>query len=256
MSWASRKRTLYTIGVLVFFAIVLGVPTAIWWYESPTCFDKKQNQGETTIDRGGPCVLLDERTLSPYGVLWARAFLIRPGSYNAVAYVENPNRDAGARTIGYRFRLYDERNVVVAEREGKGFIMPGGVTPFLEGAISTGNRNVARTFFEFTEPPIWERLVDNASVLSISNKTVSVPESTPRITARAKNTSVVAVLDPSFVAVAFDTAGNAFAASHTTLPRLGAGEEVEVVFTWFSPFLRVAGRVDVLPLLPPTVGRK
>lgn len=261
MSWASRRRTLYLLGVFAFFAIVLGIPTAIWLYESPTCFDGKQNQEETAPDKGGSCILLDERTLSPYSVLWSRAFPVRlsgsgGGTYNALAYVQNPNRDAGARRINYRFRLYDERNIVIAEREGSGFIIPGGITPIFESTISTGNRAVARTFFEFSEPPTWERLLDTASALLIDNMTITSTDSAPRVVARVKNTSVEIASAPSFVAVVFDTAGNAFAASQTTLPRLGAGEENEIVFTWFSAFTRVVGRVDILPLLPPVVGRQ
>src|SRR3989344_828026 len=140
MSWASRRRTVYLLGIFLFFAVVLGIPTAIWLYEPPTCFDGTQNQGETALDKGGPCVLLDERTLSPSAILWSRAFSVRTGSYNALAYIENPNRDAGVRLVAYRFGLYDEKNVLVAERDGRTFVMPGGITPVFEGAIDTGNR--------------------------------------------------------------------------------------------------------------------
>ena len=251
MSWASRRRTTYVVGVLAFFALVIGVPVAIWLYEPPACFDRKQNQGETAVDKGGPCALLDERTLSPSTILWSRAFSARTGSYNAVAYIENPNRDAGVPLVYYRFGLYDERNVLVAERQGRTFIMPGGITPVFQGAIDTGSRTVARTYFEFTSAPQWIRAADSAEALTVSNKSILPSESTPRLTARAKNTSVAVILDPSFVAVIFDTAGNAIAASATTLSRLAGGEEGELVFTWSVPFERAVGRIDILPLLAP-----
>ena len=251
MSWASRRRTLYTLGVFFFFAIVIGVPTAILLYEPSTCFDGKQNQEETAIDKGGPCLLLDERTLSPHATLWSRAFLVRGGLYGATAYIENPNRGAGVRAVGYRFGLYDERNILVAERVGKTYIMPGGITPVFEGAINTGNRTVARTYFEFTSPLVWERMVNPASVLTVGNKNVTNVTATPRLTAEVENTSVATISNPSFVAVVFDTAGNAFAASATTLPRLEEGEKGEIVFTWPDPYPRAVGRIDILPLLPP-----
>ena len=256
MSWASRRRTVYASSVIGFFLVVFGIPFAIWWYESPSCFDGKQNQEETVVDKGGPCVLLDERTLSPYTVLWSRAFLARSGTYSAVAYVENPNAGAGLRTVGYRFRLYDERNIVIAEREGVTFLMPGGITPVFEGGIETGKRVATRTFFEFAEPFIWERLSDMAGIFSIRNKTVSSIESTPRVTAQVKNSSVEVVLNVAFVAVVFDTAGNAIAASHTTVPRLAGGEEQEIVFSWNNPLSKVVGRIDILPLAPPVVAQK
>jgi hypothetical protein len=243
----------YAGGVGLFFLIVIGIPLAIYLYDSPTCTDGKQNQGETAVDKGGPCTILDERILAPSSVLWSRAFPVRGGLYSAVAYIENSNEGAGVRSVNYRFGLYDERNILVAERRGRTFIIPGGVTPIFEGAIATGNRTVARTYVEFTSTPVWERLINAAAILSIQNKNISDVQSTPRLTALAKNTSVSAVLDPSFVAVIFDPAGNAFAASATTLSRLAPNETKEIVFAWPDPYPSVVGRIDIISLLPPII---
>jgi len=251
MSWASRRRTSYLLGVLIFFAVVIGIPAALWLYEPPACFDGTQNQGETAVDKGGPCGILDERSLIPHSVLWSRALLVRGGNYNAIAYIENPNKEAGVRAIGYHFGLYDQRNILVAERTGTTFIMPGGITPVFEGAINTGNRPVARTYFEFTGVPVWERMTDATGVLSISNKVMSSTASVPRLAATVLNTSVASVIQPSFAGVIFDPAGNAFASSATTLDRLAPGEKREIVFTWPDPFPYAVGRIDILPLLPP-----
>ncbi|MBI4093972.1 hypothetical protein HY417_03335 [Candidatus Kaiserbacteria bacterium] len=251
MSWASKRRFAYGAGTILVFVFLVGVPLAVWLYEAPTCSDGKQNQGETAIDKGGPCPLLDERTLGPGSVLWSRAFPVRGGLYSAVAYVENPNEGAGVRAVKYRFGLYDERNILVAERRGTTFIMPGGITPVFEGTIGTGNRTVARTYFEFTSRPVWERMENAAGVLVVGNKTMTTPELIPRLSARVRNVSVEPVLNPSFVAIVFDPAANAFVASATTLSRLAPGEEKEIAFTWPDPFTSTVGRIDVLPLLPP-----
>lgn len=252
MSWASKRRFAYGAGTLIFFALLISIPLAIWFYEAPSCTDGKQNQDETAIDKGGSCPLLDERTLGPSAVLWSRAFPVRGGLYSAAAYVENPNQGAGVREVKYRFGLYDERNVLVAERKGTTYIMPGAITPVFEGAISTGNRAVARTYFEFTSRLVWERMENAARVLVVSNKTITTPESKPRLSVRVKNTSVEPMLNPAFVAVVFDPAANAFVASATTLARLAPGEEKDLVFTWPDPFTSIVGRIDVLALLPPT----
>ncbi len=252
MSWASKRRTGYLLGVLLFFAIVIGIPAALWLYEPPACFDGTQNQGETATDKGGPCNILDERSLIPHSTLWSRALLVRGGNYNAIAYIENPNKEAGVRRIGYHFGLYDQRNVVVAERVGVTFIMPGGITPVFEGSINTGNRPVVRTYFEFTETPVWERMTNAAAALLISNKKLSSVDSVPRLSAIVENTSVASVTNPSFAGVVFDPAGNAFASSATTLDRLDPGEKHEIVFTWPDPFSSPVGRVDILPFIPPT----
>src|SRR3989344_5108222 len=259
MSWASRRRTVYTLGIVLFFAVVIGVPLAVWLYEPPTCFDGWRNQKETVVDKGGPCSILDERHLTPHAILWSRSFQVRQpgevndGTYSAVAYIENPNEEAGVREVGYRLGLYDGRNVLVAERFGTTFIMPGGVTPVFEGTINTGNRIVARTYFEFTEPLVWERMDNAAIALTIQNKSIFNTTAVPRLTAAVKNASVARITNPSFVAVVFDTAGNAFAASETLLTRIGADETREVVFTWPDAFNFTVGRLDILPLVSPVL---
>jgi hypothetical protein len=178
---------------------------------------------------------------------------VRGGLYSAVAYIENPNEGVGVRAVQYRFGLYDERNILVAERVGTTFIMPSAITPVFEGAISTGNRTVTRTYFEFTSPLTWKHMINAAAVLTISNKAASAIESAPRLTAHVKNTSVAPILDPAFIAVIFDPAGNAFAASATTLSRLAPNEEGDIVFTWPDPFPQPVGRIDVLPFIVPEV---
>jgi len=254
MSWASRRRTTYTLGVILFFAVVIGGPLAYKYFSiPPTCTDGIQNQGETSIDKGGPCFVLDENSLQQYALLWTRSFRVRDGSYNAVAYIQNPNKDAGVRAARYRFGLYDAQNILVAEREGTMYIMPGATTPVIEARIDAGNRIVAHTYFEFTGPFTWERMKNNALAISVSNKDISNITEAPRLSALAQNNSVVAKTDISFVAVIFDPAGNAFAASATSLQRLDAGEISEIIFTWPDPLAIQPSRLDVIPIVAPSL---
>ncbi len=258
MSWASRRRATYLAGIALFFAIVIGVPVAYMLLTvKPTCDDGVQNQGETAVDRGGPCPLLDARALQPHAILWTRAFRVRDGSYNAVAYIQNPNKGAAVRQAHYRFALYDSRNVLVAERSGAAYLMPGTITPLFEPSIDVGMRTVVRTYLEFTDPLVWERADNAALAVSVGNKQLLAVETTPRITAMAENTSVADILNPgpSFVAVVFDPVGNAFAASATTLARLDAGVSAPISFSWPDPFPATAGRIDIIPLVPPVRSR-
>jgi hypothetical protein len=256
MSWASRRRTTYLAGVTLFFIVVFGGPLAYWYFSiPPTCSDGLQNQKETGIDTGGPCPLLDARTLQPHATLWTRSFRVRDGSYNAAAYIQNPNKDAGVRRVRYRFGFYDAQNVLVAEREGVTFIMPGSITPVLEPRIQTGNRIVARTYFEFIDRLVWEKMTNTALVIAVNNKEISSTDTMPRLSAIVNNSSVADVVGPSFVAVVFDPAGNAFAASATTLDRLNAGASVPVTFSWPDPFPVQVGRIDIIPLVAPALFR-
>jgi len=233
--------------------VVIGAPLAYWYFSIPaTCSDGIQNQGETNIDKGGPCQLLDERAIQPHAVLWARSFRVRDGSYNATAYIQNPNRAAGVRAAYYRFGLYDANNILVAEREGVTFIMPGATTPVLASRIDVGNRIASRTYFEFTGPLTWERMKNSALPLVVNNKQIADTSTVPRLTATVQNSSVADIVNPSFVAVVFDPAGNAFAASGTTLDRLDADQSSQIVFTWPDPFATQVGRIDIIPIVVPS----
>lgn len=251
MNWAAQRRLLYILGIVLFFGIVASIPVLIWLYEPATCFDNKLNQGETAVDRGGPCKLLDPRRLVPHSVLWTRPFLAREGVHSAVAYIENPNQGAGVREAAYRMKVYDDRNVLVGEREGITPIMPGAITPVFEGEMESGNRMATRAFFEFIAPLVWEKLQDRSIGIVVTDKLLKDIENAPRVTATVTNNDVADHLNVSLVAVVFDTAGNAFAASRTIIPELDARASIPVTFTWSDPFTRRVGRVDVLPIVPP-----
>lgn len=253
MSWASRRRATYLFGVVLFFTILIGGPVAYHFLTiAPTCFDGKQNGGETGVDMGGPCLKLDPRYLQPATTLWTRSFKVRDGTYTAVALINNPNRDAGVSHVSYRFSLYDPQNVLVTERTGSTFIMPGAVTPILESRIDTGNRIVAHTYFELTAAPQWKRMTDTESQLAITNKQLSDVTTAPRLSASVQNNAVTDALSPAFVAIIYDTAGNAFAASQTLLDRLDTGASDTIVFTWPGPFQTQPGRIEIMPVLAPS----
>ena len=256
MSWASRRRFLFIFGFVVVVAAVTIIPLWMYLYKPGTCSDGKQNNGETAIDKGGPCQILDERSLLPVTVVWTRAMPVRlpgqqSGTYSAVAYVENPNVNAGVMQAPYRFKLYDSDNVLVADVEGSTFIMPGTVTPVFAGGINTGHREAVRAYFEFTAPLTWERLYDATSPITVPTKEVVNAATAPRLNTVVQNNSVVDLRDVQFVAVIFDTAGNAFAGSSTVVPLLERGKQQNLVFTWPDAFQYLPGRIDVLPVLEP-----
>jgi hypothetical protein len=210
-----------------------------------------QNQKETGVDTGGPCVLLDERTLSPSAVLWTRSFRVRDGIYNAAAYIQNSNQNAGVRSVAYTFGMYDEKNVLVAQQSGTTFIMPGEVTPVFSGAVDAGNRTIAHTYFQFDEPLKWERLDDTSSAISVTDITMSDVGTEPRLTARAQNTSVSDLKNITFIVAVYDPAGNAFAVSQTAIDELKSGETRQIIFTWPGAFNVTVGRISITPVSAP-----
>ena len=129
---------------------------------------------------------------------------MRDGSYNAVAYIENPNPKAGVPSANYKFSLYDSQNILIAERTGTTYIMPGGITPVFTAGIDTGNRIVAHTYFALTDPSMtWERMSDPTSVVSVASKQVSNTDTMPQLSAIASNSSVADLTNVSFVGVVY-----------------------------------------------------
>jgi len=255
MSWASRRRSYYLLGFIIFFVVAVVLPLFSHFYKAPSCSDGKKNQGETAPDKGGPCILLDERVLAPVSVLWARSFEVRSGSYSAVAYIENSNKNAGVRSVGYRFGLYDGQNLIVAERTGTTFIMPNSITPVFEANIEVGNRVVAHTYLELSESRVWERAKNPATVISITNREVTKDGNGARAIATIENTSTAPISDASFIVVVFDPSGTAHAASMTSVARLDSGAKQQIIFTWPEPFSLRVGRVDIFALMSPVADK-
>ena len=249
MSWASRRRTSYVIGVSLlshYNRRILAIISV-----SPTCSDGIKNQGETTVDQGGPCLVLDERTLQPHSTLWSRSFRVRDGSYNAVAYVYNHNKEAGVRRAYYRFGLYDSQNVLVAERRGTTFILPGAITPVLESRIDTGNRTVSRTYFEFTDTFIWERMINTSLSIAVNNKELSNTAIMPRLSASVENHSVADVINLSFVAVIFDPAECICGICDDA--RASRQVQLRDSLQLARPVSVQVGRIDISPLVAPSL---
>lgn len=247
-----RRRILYILGLLIFFSIVIGVPVAITLLSvPPSCVDGEMNQGETAPDKGGPCPDVDTNTLAPSSVVWTRSFKVRNGSYSATSYIQNPNDHAGIANVSYVFSLYDSQNILIAERRGNTFVMPGGITPVYEPEIDTGNRIATRAFFRFTYGGVWRNYQDTSKAISVTDRKLTDPTTAPRLEATVTNSDVSPRTDVKFVAVIFDTAGNAFASSATKVPRLLPGQPQQIVFTWPDPFTLQVGRVDIISVTAP-----
>ena len=250
-SWARQRQLTYGGGILLFFFVVIAPIVFFTTYEVATCFDGIHNQNETTIDRGGECVLLDERFMQPHVVLWSRAFPVRDGFYNTVAYIENPNQGAGVFNAAYQFKLYDERNILITERFGRVAVLPGKVFPVFESRIDTGNRIPTRTFFSFVSDFQWERMAETLEGVSVINERLSTLGSSPRLDTVLRNSSVYIHEDIVIIATLFDAQGNAFASSRTLVEKLVPNEERDIAFTWPESFDDEVARIDIIPLALP-----
>lgn len=246
MSWASKRRFIYTSIVIVFLLLVVGIPSFLFFYEKPTCFDGKQNQDETGIDCGGGCELICKSDIIDLKILWSRQFNVTNGVYNVVAYVENSNFGAIARNVPYTFKIFDKENILITERKGRTFISAKGIVPVFESGLITGERIPARTIFEFRSEPEWESLDYDVNFV-VQNITLSNEDIKPRIDATLVNNGVDNYSDVPVVVTVFDIEGNAMASSRTVVKFIEGRSSVPIVFTWPNAYEAEVSEIDIIP---------
>lgn len=246
MTWAGQRKLLYMAIMLTVIAVLIGPFGYRYFFPKPTCFDGVQNQNEEGIDCGGACQKVCLNTTVSPRILWSRAFKVAEGTYSAVAYVSNPNFSLGAKDVPYTFKFYDERNILITERNGRATILPNTSFPVFEGIIMTGNRPPSRVFFEFTQTPNWQRL-GNQPTISVKNKQLLAEDTSPRLSATLENSDISPVKNVSIVAVLYDQNDTAIAASQTLVEEIAAGGTKDIVFTWPAPFQNKVSRIEIYP---------
>lgn len=249
MNWRTKRQS---IGIGTVVAIILAIAIyalANFLKVEPTCFDNKLNGDEKGIDCGGSCVLVCPFESRDLTISWQRVFRVVPGVYSALAYVENQNIGSGVYEIPYRFRLYDEKNLLVAERTGKTFVGPNDRFAIVETGFETGNRIPTQAFFEFLAPPIWQKIDDvfNRRLITVEEQKMENESTRPRLTAVLENTTLEPLYNIEATAVIYNKEGNALQTGVTVVPEISAVSTQEIFFTWPEPILETIGRIEVIP---------
>lgn len=248
MSWGTERRNSI---IFIFFVIVLAIFAYVLYdalYEPPNCFDKKWNGDEVGIDCGGSCELLCEsQVLNPI-IRFTRLFEVAPGVYNVLAYLENPNPTGGVEKVSYRFKIFDDKNVLLQERRGTVVIYPKSIIPVLESSLAVGKLEATRVAFEFSEPLIWKKQELVESTILIQDEEISNIDDEPRIRAIVKNTGLVALKDVKIVAIVYDQNDNAIASSRTLFETMPPNTDLEAFFAWSQPFSSEPFRFELIPI--------
>ncbi len=238
--WASRRKTIYLGAVVLLVSAVSFFIFWKFWYTAPTCTDKIRNGDETGVDCGGSCSHICAREARMPIVRWdPRLFEPLTGVWSTVVYVENPNTDADAVYVPYKFVFYGEGNNVIYEREGATVLPKNKTVGVFEGSITFGDGAIPkRATFEIDEGSIvWRKNnEEDQKIISISHTPLLRMETAPRIEATVENKSLSEVKNIELVAVVFDGRDNAIAASRTFINRLKKDEVGQVFFTWPKPF--------------------
>lgn len=239
MTWA-HKRQLTILAILIACGLIILALIIVPKITKPaTCSDGRQNGTESGIDCGGICKLYCVSDVQPLTIQWSRALPVTGSIYNLVAYIENPNRDAGIRSINYEFRIYDADNIFIAKREGVTYVNPNGAFVVFEGGVDVGNRPPKYTIFEFKGTPRFERVDPRALDVFLSSQDIQIENlgTRPRLIADIENSSIYEISNITAVALLFDENENVVGASSTVIESILPGSRDQVFFTWPVPFM-------------------
>ena len=218
----------------------------------PTCTDRTQNGNETGIDCGGSCLLACVTQVDPVSILWARAFRVVSGRYNAVAYIVNHNKNVAAVKVNYRFRFADANNIYIGKREGSTIIPPSGNFAIFEPGIDVGNSIPVYTTFEFTQVPQWLQVsqdkISQLIKVFVANPQLKNETTSPQLSATIKNNSLFTIPNVKVIAILYDKTGNALSASSTFLDQLNPLSTTDLNFTWPEPFTDTVVAKELIPI--------
>jgi hypothetical protein len=250
LSW-SAKRKLLIIFILI---IVISVPTSFYVYKKmqkpPSCSDGIQNQDERGVDCGGICLIACFYNVKATpDIQWSRAYYVAEGAYNLVAYVQNPNIDYISRPAKYIFKVYDNKNVLIATREGTVGIPTSKVFPIFEPTLITRELVPKIVTFEFVEPVTWLEYFGNKPELEVVEQRLSRLDTSPKLDAKIVNRTLNTYKNVEVIAIIYDENGNGVLASRTFIDKIGDKEQVNVVFTWPESIDFKPSKIEVIPNL-------
>jgi len=250
-SWALKRQILYVLVIVLFFSVIAFLIISPNFKKAPSCTDGKQNGTETGIDCGGSCANACLVQVDPVSIIWSRSFRVVAGRFNAVAYLENHNKNTAVNKINYKFRFADANNIYIGKREGSTFIPPSGKFVVFEPAIDVGNSIPVYTNFEFTQTPQWVTVLQekiNQLQILVSNVVLMNEDSSPRLSATIKNNSFFIIPEMDVVVILYDANHNAISVSSTYLEKLTGEESREINFTWPEPFAEKVVSKEIIPL--------
>jgi hypothetical protein len=260
MTWAGTRRLQYISGAMVFAVLVSGGVYWKYFKKIPTCTDNIQNGTEVGIDCGGICARYCKDEITNPKIRWQLPFVVTPTSTTAVAYIEHGFAGVSARSVAYRFDLFDADGSVIATRTGSTFIGTAGKSAIVEPLIQVDGTKVSKAKITFLGDIVWERTDPDISSFVIKTDITSkeIFSAGTRVRALLENKTDVEFATIPVVAIVYDDKENAIASSIAIVPSLPANQNREVVFTWPDTTLtKKIVRIEIIPRINPfTISRR
>jgi hypothetical protein len=143
--------TLIIIGLIYFFYKV--------FYSQPSCFDKKQNQGEEGIDCGGPCAKIClPQNFRDIEINWVK-FLKINNKIILLAQIQNPNSEIAASYFDYKFDILDSNQNITKTIFSTSFIYAEEIKYLIEFLNEKDVTNINLVKLQILNPR-WAKAVD------------------------------------------------------------------------------------------------
>ena len=254
MSWAQRRKITYVVSILFVIIVILVIAMFVLLNKTPTCFDGKQNQGETGIDCGGSCSLLCRaeynNPIIVWGPRWAK--VLSSGAYNFLTYVQNTNIGVGAYNVPYVLKVYDINGILLYQKTGTTYIPPNNNFVMFEDNINLNDKIPFRSRLEFTGEITWQKISSVESGITAVSKTLINEDTKPKLLAVIKNSTLNLVENIESVAILYDENNNAVAFSKTKIDSIAKNSTADIVFTWPEKFESKIVRIDIVSKVIPT----
>ena len=253
MSWAQRMKTMYTLGFLTVLLIIFSIIASVFLIKKPTCFDGKQNGGETGIDCGGSCQMLCRAEYANPVVLWGPRWskVTNSGNYNFLTYAQNPNIGAGAYNVPYSFKVYDKNDVLLYQKTGKTYIPPNNNFVIFDDNINLNDKVPVRTKFEFLSGFAWVKITNLEAGITAVSKNLINEDTQPKLLVTLKNTTLKPIPNIESIAILYDENNNAIAFSKTKIDVLDSDGSTDIVFTWPEKFKSKIFKIDIVSRVLP-----
>ena len=246
-SWSSNRKFIYATIVIIVVVIVVGVPTFLYFYKAPSCFDGIKNGSEQGIDCGGACQKLCQSAFLSPQVSWTRFEEIAPQVYNIATYIINPNLQGEATNVPYHIIIYDNQGLPIKTVTGTVTLPPHRNTLAFNSSINLGKSKPVKALFEFTGNMNWYVRTDPLVSLVIGNKNYYEDENGSSLSVTLSDPTPTPLERMSVYAVLYDKDSNSIGFSKTVIDGIYGNSSVTAPFTW--PIYR-QGKVISIEVLP------
>ncbi len=250
MSWSSQRKATYSISFLIIIFAIIFVIGFFFFYKKPTCSDSILNQGEEGIDCGGPCARLCRQAYNDPTIQWIRwQKNASTGSYNIIAYVNNPNVGVAA-YADYNYKIYDKDGLLLYSGNGNSFIPSEIYSVLFIDNVGIGDKVPARVTITISKNLSWQNYSSN-TVLTVTDKQLIDEDIKPKLTATLKNSGLNAIRNIEPVAILYDQNGNSVAFSKTFVDEIAPGKTTEIIYTWPQVFKEKIYKIEIISKILP-----